>query len=645
MKNFLFLIASLCITCQVLGQGNNIPESRVALVIGNADYDGYAKLKNPKNDAQRMRKVLSEELGFKVIYADNADRDEMLNKLDEFIKELPKHNVALFYYSGHGIQIKDANYLIPLKLSMEGIDERKAENYCFKVSTVADAMAEQPNNLNIIILDACRNNPMEEKGAKGIRTTQGLAMMAAQKGSIVIYATEAGKTASEGEGKTSVFTDALIANMTEPDLEIGECFRRVGKKVQIDTEGKQFPQLSLQYYGNFYFKKKDAEMLRKEAEKKRADSLAFAQKIEDDVKNKNSAEIKRVQEELAEKERIHREQEQAQKAMMANEQQERLKMEEEFKRKQEALNAERKKLEEDLRKTQAERNQLQEKVAKRKKDKKKDAKSEEEIKLEEERIKALNEVTAQLKASLLRDSISRVKAEEDRMAQEELINSKQAQLDRERKALIAQQEEIKKQAELFKSIMAQASEESSKNSTSNTKGVPKISKAKKDSLDMIQLSLANEQSWAERGVYYETKQINDKNYKYKVERIEPNIYELVIEVVTQNHGSDTHSYDLAYSSRINVLEETDKSIKTRLLYSIRRNEYDWRPSPMSYLEASFDLGVSEATFRSVEKMTTAKNMNGYMEKETFTQGVSTVRVALSTTIQHFIKYYSSAMMR
>jgi len=116
---FLCFLTPLCFAQEV-------EEKRIALVIGNADYEGSAKLKNPKNDATKMREVLT-EVGFKVIYAENADFKKMREKISEFKTELLTHNVALFYYAGHGIQIADANYLIPINANLEELS--RDENY------------------------------------------------------------------------------------------------------------------------------------------------------------------------------------------------------------------------------------------------------------------------------------------------------------------------------------------------------------------------------------------------------------------------------------------------------------------------------------------------------------------------------------
>lgn len=300
--SLLMCLASAFVMAQELN------ERRLALVIGNANYEGSAKLKNAKNDALRMKETLT-EVGFKVVYAENADLKEMQGKVDEFAEGLQTHNVVLFYYAGHGLQVADVNYLVPVKTSLEELSkgEKFIERNCLRVGEILEAMSAKRSNLNILILDACRNNPLPTQSRAVMAGKQGLAMMSASSGTIVMYATKAGKTASDGDGENGLFTSALIENIKKRETKIEDCFKYVGQTVFQKSEGMQSPEISSQYYGNFYFKPKDMflskEELKAQEAVKQAKLVAESERIKKEEKRiadsvKSAEDFKKLKEEL-----------------------------------------------------------------------------------------------------------------------------------------------------------------------------------------------------------------------------------------------------------------------------------------------------------------------------------------------------------
>jgi uncharacterized caspase-like protein len=156
--------------------------------------------------------------------------------------------VGLFYYSGHAIQVEGENYLVPIGAGVYGEDE--VEDECLKVSSVLRKMQTARNRLNIIVLDACRDNPF---GGSFRSSTRGLAKMDAPVGSIFAFSTAPGSVAADGTGRNGLFTSVLLRHMLSPNLEIGQLFRRVRVDVMAASENKQVPWESSSLTGNFYF--------------------------------------------------------------------------------------------------------------------------------------------------------------------------------------------------------------------------------------------------------------------------------------------------------------------------------------------------------------------------------------------------------
>ena len=228
-----------------------VSEKRLALVIGNSDYQFGGKLLNPLNDAHAM-KVALENLGFTVLEAVNCDQRKMKMMIDEFGDKLENYDVGLFFYAGHGVQVKGYNYLIPVDSKLE--NERDVEYDCVQAGRVLAKMESAGAKTNLIILDACRDNPFERSWSRG-QTAKGLAFMNAPSGSLIAYATSPGNTASDGKGSNGLYTSAILDYIRQQNLQIEDMFKEVRKKVIKESGGKQTPWESTSLVKDFYFNK------------------------------------------------------------------------------------------------------------------------------------------------------------------------------------------------------------------------------------------------------------------------------------------------------------------------------------------------------------------------------------------------------
>ncbi len=225
-------------------------EHKLALVIGNGQY-ADSPLSNPINDAADMADVL-ENLGFTVMLHTDANRREMGSAIREFGRELKRQRgVGLFYYAGHGMQIDGANYLIPTDTPMNEEDEVPYESV--DVRSVLAKMESAGNALNLVILDACRNNPFPSRFRSANR---GLARVEAPIGSLVVYATAPGSVAADGDGRNGVFTGALLEQLRTKGLSLTETIRRTRAAVVKLTQGKQVPWESSSLLKDYYFSPK-----------------------------------------------------------------------------------------------------------------------------------------------------------------------------------------------------------------------------------------------------------------------------------------------------------------------------------------------------------------------------------------------------
>lgn len=230
-------------------------ENRVALVIGNAAYRNARKLDNPANDARAMAKVL-QEVGFDVLgpngagYAD-LDQRGMRAAIKEFGQRLrATPGVGLFYFAGHGVEANDTNYLIPVDAAPNDETDLKYEG--FDIRDVLEQFVG--NRLNIVILDACRDNPFarsfkRSRGGGG----NGLKQVEAPTGTLIAYATAPHQTASDGTGVNGLYTEQLLESIKVKGLPIEQVFKRVRVSVQKKSHGEQVPWENSSLNGDFYF--------------------------------------------------------------------------------------------------------------------------------------------------------------------------------------------------------------------------------------------------------------------------------------------------------------------------------------------------------------------------------------------------------
>jgi hypothetical protein len=221
------------------------PEPRTALIIGNSAYS-FAPLKNPINDAEAMASAL-EGAGFRVIKETDADQAKMVEAVRTFGAELKRRGgVGLFYFSGHGTQIDGENYLLPVGEQFASLEDVKRRSVT--ALAVVEAMASAHSDLNIFILDACRNNPIDPNGAKGLSRIDSNARL------FISYATSPGLTALDGEGNNSPYAKYLYQSIDAPNLDIEVTFKRTLKGVYVETHGEQTPWIASTFFGDFVFR-------------------------------------------------------------------------------------------------------------------------------------------------------------------------------------------------------------------------------------------------------------------------------------------------------------------------------------------------------------------------------------------------------
>ncbi|MEZ5924245.1 MAG: caspase family protein [Hyphomicrobiaceae bacterium] len=225
-------------------------ETRIALVIGNGAYQNAGVLRNPPNDARRMAEALG-KVGFEVMAYENLDQSGMKRAVRDFADKLEaagRDTVGLVFYAGHGIQVGGINYFIPVNAEIDKESDVAIESV--SADDVMAALANARNRLNIVILDACRNNPF----ARSFRSaSRGLARLDAPVGSMVAFSTAPGQVAADGEGDNSPYTAALVDVLEQPSVKIEDVFKRVRERVYESSGGQQVPWESSSILGDFYF--------------------------------------------------------------------------------------------------------------------------------------------------------------------------------------------------------------------------------------------------------------------------------------------------------------------------------------------------------------------------------------------------------
>lgn len=284
------------IACLMLASAADAAERRLALVIGNSGYRD-APLLNPGNDARAMAQVLR-EAGFTVMERRNLNQAAMRGAIREFGDALAKGGVGLFFYAGHGMQVKGRNFMIPIGHDIRREDE--VEDQSVDVGLVLQKMASARNALNILILDACRNNPFGFGS-----TAQGLAPLDAPAGTLVAFATAPGQVAADGTDDNSVYTKHLAAYVREPGVKVEDVFKRVRAAVRQESGGRQVPWENTSLETDFYFRPPDPKVIAaQEEERRQAQQVAIERAVQVALTRRseqNAQERAKLEREIAER--------------------------------------------------------------------------------------------------------------------------------------------------------------------------------------------------------------------------------------------------------------------------------------------------------------------------------------------------------
>ena len=251
MKKLITVPILIILAAGLFAQQNSNREKpqKYALVIGNGAYTGLSRLANPVNDANDMAAAL-QDLGFTVDKIVNGNLDQMENAIARLKNRLStsKNSYGFFFYAGHGVQSGGENYLIPVDANIPS--ESYLRNRSLSVQIILDDLNEARNSLNVVVLDACRDNPFGWSRAGN----RGLAMITRQPAdSIIVYATSAGQQASDGDGdRNGLFTGQLINNLSDQSIDVNEVFRRTGADVSEVSERRQIPAIYNQFFGIAY---------------------------------------------------------------------------------------------------------------------------------------------------------------------------------------------------------------------------------------------------------------------------------------------------------------------------------------------------------------------------------------------------------
>ncbi len=240
-------------------------DKRIALVIGNGAYRHASTLANPANDAAAMAKSLR-DVGFEVIGGESAGINLTQEQMESLITEFGERlrvtkGVGLFYYAGHGVTSNGQNYLVPVDAEIP--DETKVKYKAIPVGMILDEMSAAGNSFNLVILDACRNNPFARswRSVRDVGESKGLVNSNPPRGTLILYATQPGGVSSDGAGKNGLFTEALLKQIKKPNLEFDPLVKAVARDVEENSKQKQSPWKEGLYSGDFYFVRAEAKTI------------------------------------------------------------------------------------------------------------------------------------------------------------------------------------------------------------------------------------------------------------------------------------------------------------------------------------------------------------------------------------------------
>ena len=226
---------------------------KYALVIGNATYEGNRRsLKNPAQDARLMADTLR-KLGFEVRLHTDLGRNQMSNAVAEFADALPEGATAFVFYAGHGMQIGGASYLIPVDMVVTS--EQSVPLRAYPLKTLLERVSAAKSAVNVVVLDACRDNPFQPAPPVRYRSLNnlGLAPIQAPRGTVVAYSTQPGQLAADGQDKNSVYTAALAGVLLEPRLALEDIFKKVNALVRNKTRDDQIPWYESSLTDEYFF--------------------------------------------------------------------------------------------------------------------------------------------------------------------------------------------------------------------------------------------------------------------------------------------------------------------------------------------------------------------------------------------------------
>lgn len=290
--------------------GALLAASRRALVIGNSKY-AVGPLRNPANDAAAIAEELGRQ-GFEVTLGLDLKRDDMAQLIGAYAAQLAAAKpVALFYFAGHGIQLGWRNYLVPVDAVLNRAADVQAQ--CTDVNSVVAGIGKAANPMNVIILDACRDDPF------GRTEQKGLSQFDAPPGTLLAYATSPGNVASDGDGANGLYTEHLLREMKVPEAKIEDVFKRVRLGVRRRSSGRQIPWESTSLEEDFWFipPAELARLARAEAERRRREHELERLRAE---RQRQQEEAERLRQERARQEelaRVRREEEEARRRLEA----------------------------------------------------------------------------------------------------------------------------------------------------------------------------------------------------------------------------------------------------------------------------------------------------------------------------------------
>jgi Caspase domain len=237
-------------------------DKRVALVIGNAHYLNTPELSNPVNDASDVANALK-AVGFDVTLKLDTTKRQMDLAIAQFARDAEGADASLFYYAGHGLQYQGRNFIMPIDAELQ--DEISLRYELASIIDVKEAL-QQSSGIKIMVLDACRTNPLAERLARSIKINirdipkvQGYSRAEQTSGMIIVYATQADDVAIDGTGRNSPFSAAFLKEIKEPGIEIGTMFRRIAADVYAATNGRQSPELSVSLLSEYFLNQAETD--------------------------------------------------------------------------------------------------------------------------------------------------------------------------------------------------------------------------------------------------------------------------------------------------------------------------------------------------------------------------------------------------